>query len=335
MPEHSFTVFRGSESGAIKKDTTTRPELKGDECYLEVTASGLCGTDDHYRKSGIALGHEGVGIVREVGPAVGHLKKGDRVGWGYEHDSCGHCEQCLIGTETYCPERKMYGDVDQDQGSFAHGGVWREAFLFKIPDDMADEAAAPLMCGGATVFQALHFYPTAPTDRVGVVGIGGLGHLAIQFAAKMGCEVVVFSSTDDKKAEAMKLGATEFVATKGISELKLAKPINKLLVTTSFLPDWKLFLPLLAPKSTIFPLTVAHGDFSIPYMAFLGGGHTIQASVVAPRYVANRMLQFAAHHKISPMTVHYPMTEQGIEKAMDDLNAGKVRYRAVLFPESK
>ena len=112
----------------------------------------------HYRTSDMVLGHEGVGIVESLGPDTKYLKKGDRVGWGYEHDSCGHCEQCLKGSETYCAERAMYGYADLDQGSFAKGAVWREAFLFKIPDGLPDEAAAPLQCGGATVFNALHSY---------------------------------------------------------------------------------------------------------------------------------------------------------------------------------
>lgn len=127
----------------------------------------------------MVLGHEGVGIVEAVGPDVKVLKKGDRVGWGYEHDSCGLCQQCLSGNETYCAKRQMYGEADLDQGSFAHGAVWREAFLFKIPDGMSDEAAAPLQCGGATVFNALYSYDIQPTETVGVMGVGGLGKCRI------------------------------------------------------------------------------------------------------------------------------------------------------------
>lgn len=131
--------------------------------------------NSHTRSGDIALGHEGVGVIEATGPGVKYMKKGDRVGWGYEHDSCGHCQQCLTGNETYCPERAFYGEADLDQGSFAHGAVWREAFLFKIPDGMSDEVAAPLMCGGATVFNALHAYNVQPTETVGIMGVGGLG----------------------------------------------------------------------------------------------------------------------------------------------------------------
>lgn len=237
----SFTVFKGSKGGKIVKAQTTKPDLKDDQVLLRVTASGLCGTDEHYKEADIALGHEGAGVVEQIGPNVKFLKKGDRVGWGYEHNSCGHCEWCLTGKETFCKEREFYGEANLDQGSFASHAVWKESFLFKIPDGLSDAEAAPLMCGGATVFNALKMYDIQPTERVGIMGVGGLGHLAIQYAAKMGCDVVVFSGSDSKKQEAEKLGAREFVAMKGKTELSLEKPINRLLVTTSA-PPGKPFL---------------------------------------------------------------------------------------------
>ncbi len=216
----------------------------------------------------MVLGHEGVGVVEATGPNVKYMKKGDRVGWGYEHDSCGHCHQCLCGAETYCNDRQMYGEADLDQGSFAHGAVWREAFLFPIPDGLSDAAAAPLQCGGATVFNALFSYGIKPTETVGIMGVGGLGHLAIQFAAKMGCDVVVLSGSDRKKDEAMKLGAREFIATKDAKELKVPRPLDRLLVTTSAQPEWEKIIPILAPGATIHPISIAGGNFEIPYSEF-------------------------------------------------------------------
>lgn len=351
----SFTVYKGSKDGSIVKSQTTKPdELTGDQVLLRVTASGLCGTDQHYRTQDMALGHEGVGVVEKVGPQVRRLKAGDRVGWGYEHDCCGTCQQCLSGRETYCPDRAMYGYADLDQGSFATHAVWKEAFLFRVPDDLEDEAAAPLMCGGATVFNALHMYNVEPTATVGVIGVGGLGHLAIQFAAKMGCHVVVFSGTDSKKEEAIELGASEFYATKGVKELDLgSRRIDHLLVTTSFMPgtyllpswftrstltpstDWNLYLPIMASGSTIYPLTVAEGNFTIPYMPLLLGGIRIQGTVVAPRHVQNRMLDFASRNNIKPMLNKFPMTVAGITEAMKTLNEGKMRYRGVLIPSEQ
>ncbi|KAK4552623.1 hypothetical protein LTR86_010267 [Recurvomyces mirabilis] len=329
----SFTVFKGTKNDGIQEIKTEKPELKGDQVLLKVTASGLCGTDLHYKAGDMVLGHEGVGIIEETGPDVKFMKKGDRVGWGYEHDCCGHCQQCLKGNETYCPERAMYGFADLDQGSFAHGAVWREAFLFPIPEGMSDEVAAPLQCGGATVFNALHNFDTQPTETVGIMGVGGLGHLAIQFAAKMGCRVVVLSGSDRKKDEAMKLGAHEFIATKNVKELKLSKPLDRLLVTTSAQPDWDLILPIMAPGATIHPLSVDEGKFAIPYMPLILNGLRVQGSVVASRYIHNRMLSFAAQHKIAPILEKFPMTKEGINQAMEKLEKGEMRYRAVLIPQ--
>lgn len=152
-----------------------------------------------------------------------------------------HCDQCLSGNEILCAQRAMYGEADLDQGAFASHAVWKAAFLFHIPDAITSAEAAPLMCAGSTVFNPLHTYVRS-TDRVGVVGVGGLGHLAIQFASKMGCEVVVLSSSDDKKEEAKKLGATEFYATRGASKLDIGRPVDHLIITTSSLPDWHLYV---------------------------------------------------------------------------------------------
>lgn len=233
----SFTVFKGSKDGKIVETQTKKSDkLEGDHVYMRVTASGLCGTDLHYKTTDMGLGHEGVGVVEEVGPEVRSLKKGDRVGWSYNHDSCGECMQCMIGKEILCAKRAMYGYADLDQGSMASHAVWREKFLFRIPDEISDADAAPLMCGGATVFGALYGHGVEPLHRVGIIGVGGLGHLAIQFAAAMGCEVVVLSGTDSKKEQAMKLGANEFYAMKGKDKLDIGRPLDHLVVTTSVPP---------------------------------------------------------------------------------------------------
>lgn len=327
---YDFTVFKGSPDGSIHKATTHRDDLTGDQVLVQVSHSGVCFTDVHYRKTDMALGHEGAGTVAAVGPNVKQLKKGDRVGWGYEHDSCERCKHCLTGWETMCPERKMYASADLDQGSFGTHGIWREAFLFRIPDSLKNEDAAPLMCGGSTVFNALHVAGVKPTARVGIVGVGGLGHLAIQFVAKMGCQVIVFSGTDSKKDEAFRLGATEFYATAKAKELKINKPLDNLIVTTSAQPDWNLYIPVLAPGATISPLSVAMEDFRIPYMALIANGLRVFGSIVSARKVHQDMLDFAAFHGIKPVSVRYPMTVDGIQDSLKTLEEGKMRYRGVL-----
>lgn len=327
---YDFTVFKGSSDGSIRETTAHRDDLTGDQVLVEISHSGVCFTDVHYRKADMALGHEGAGSVAAVGPNVKHLKKGDRVGWGYEHNSCEHCRQCLTGWETLCSERQMYASANLDQGSFGTHAVWREAFLFRVPDGISNEDSGPLMCGGSTVFNALHVAEVKSTARVGIVGIGGLGHLAIQFAAKMGCQVIVFSGTDNKREEAKKLGAAEFYSTKGAKELKIEKPVDHLIVTTSSQPDWNLYIPVLAPGASISPLSVAMEDFKFPYMGLLSNGLRVLGSIVAARKVHMDMLEFAAFHGIKPISVRYPMTVEGIQDCLDTLEAGKMRYRGVL-----
>ncbi|KIM84101.1 hypothetical protein PILCRDRAFT_818403 [Piloderma croceum F 1598] len=327
-----FTVYKGSPEGKIVKSTTHKDDLSPNEVLVKVTHSGLCGTDAHHKHRDIVLGHEGVGIVQEIGKDVKGFQVGDRAGWGYEHDSCGRCEQCFSGQEIYCRERHIYALSDLDQGSFATHAVWKESFLFQIPEKLDSADAAPLMCGGATVFNTLHSYGVEASHRVGVVGVGGLGHLAIQFASKMGCEVVVFSGTNSKEEEARQLGAREFVAIKGVKKLSI-KPVNHLLVTTSAQPDWTLYLSVMAPGGTIFPLGVSDGNLSIPYMPIISRGLRIQGVLVAARNVHNKMLQFAAFHGIKPIIQTFPLNVEGIEEAMHKLEKGQLRYRAVLIAQ--
>jgi D-arabinose 1-dehydrogenase-like Zn-dependent alcohol dehydrogenase len=324
-----FTVFKGSKNSNIVKSTIQK-EIGPNEVLVRVTHSGLCGTDLHFTHTDMGLGHEGAGIVEEVGQNVTLFKKGDRAGWGYLHDACGHCKECLRGAETFCAERKLYSEADLDQGSMASHGVWKEDFLFRIPDTMKTEDAAPLMCGGATVFNALQFHGVKSTERVGIIGVGGLGHLAIQFAAKMGCEVVVFSGTDSKKEEARQLGATEFHATKGLKELKINNKIDHLLVTTSVQPDWDLYLSIIAPSGTIYPLSVSDDDLKMPYMPIIMRGLKVQGSLVAARQIHREMLSFAAGHNIRPIIQTFPLNLEGINDALETLESGNMRYRGVL-----
>ena len=286
----------------------------------------------------MVLGHEGVGVVEATGPDVKVIKKGDRVGWGYQTDSCGICQQCLRGNETHCSGRIIYGEGNTDLGSFASHGVFREAFLHKIPDNISDEAAAPLQCGGATVYSAL--LGITPADTVGVLGVGGLGHLAIQFAAKMGCRVVVLSSSDRKRDDAMKLGAHKFIALKDMSKDTKKSPLGddwaltRLLVTSAAQPDWEKVLSLMAPSSSIYPLSVSSGNLEIPYMPLIMRGINVQGSMVATRSVHRDMLAFAALHGIAPVTETFTLDESGIAAGIDKLTKGDITYRAVLIPQS-
>ena len=158
------------------------PTVGPNQVLVKISHSGLCGTDVHYQHADISLGHEGAGTVQAIGENTTLFKIGDHVGWGHQHNACSHCKQCLCGKETLCPARQMFGQADLEQGSRASHAIWNEKFLFNIPDSILNQYAVPLRCAGATVFNVLQMYQVKSTDRVGVIGIGGLGHLTTQFA---------------------------------------------------------------------------------------------------------------------------------------------------------
>ncbi|PYI03359.1 NADP-dependent alcohol dehydrogenase [Aspergillus sclerotiicarbonarius CBS 121057] len=327
------TQFRGSASGKAIQTSAELPDIKPDEVLLKVTDSGLCGSDLHFLNLSLVLGHEGVGIVEQIGSACSRLKVGDRVGWGLVNSTCDTCDMCISGRDAYCHNIKMYGTEGFDtQGSICSHAVRKEQWLFKVPDSMPSADAAPLMCGGGTVWVPL-VEQCKTYERVGIVGIGGLGHLAIQFAAKMGCDVVVFSSTEDKRDEALKLGANEFYATKGVSDyanLGVAKPIDRLLITSSAKFNLGLFYPVLARNASIIPLSVDSGDLTAPYMPTVVNGNSIVGSCISSRYPQNKMIDFAARHKIHSIVERYPMTLEGVTQALDRLQSGKMRYRGLI-----
>ncbi|KAJ7474107.1 chaperonin 10-like protein [Mycena latifolia] len=174
-----FTVFKGDEPS------------RAPDCLVKITHSGICGTDEHFKPADMTLGHEGVGIVEQIGEAVKGLKIGDVVGWGFAYEAQIYKLTAMIAShDNYCAAADLYG-------------------------------AAPLMCGGAAVWGVIDTYNIRPTDKVGVVGVGGLGHHAIQFLTKMGVRVAVFSSTEEKRALAVNLGAAEFYVIKGATALEI------------------------------------------------------------------------------------------------------------------
>ncbi|KAJ6489521.1 hypothetical protein C8R47DRAFT_1320121 [Mycena vitilis] len=310
-----FTVFKGSASHGIVESKTRHDGPTGNQVLVRITHSGICGTDEHFKHADMVLGHEGVGTVEQIGETV------------------DECEECETGKDQYCPNRESYGIANFHQGSFGSRAIWDASFLFKIPEGISPEHAAPLMCGGATVYNVIEVYNIRPRDRVGVVGVGGLGHLAIQFLAKMGAGVVAFSGTDSKREEAIGLGAIEFHATKGVEKLDTAK-LDHLIVTTSFLPDWNLFMDIMKPTATIYPLSAppssSSGELTLPFTPIFFQGLTIQGSLIAARSVHRKMLDFAARNEVKPIIERFPMTKEGVEDGMKKLREGKMRYRGVL-----
>ncbi|KAK3313432.1 chaperonin 10-like protein [Apodospora peruviana] len=327
-----FNAYRAVD-GKLTSTPSTIPSLGPSDVLIRLTHSGVCYTDYEFFRTGLplALGHEGVGIVEAVGSAVSTLKVGDRAGAGFGRRSCGHCRYCLTGKDIWCYERVTYGWGDFDNGTFSAYYVGDEAHLFKIPDGLASEDAAPLQCAGATVYTALRD-TVKPTDRVGIIGIGGLGHLAIRFASKMGTEVVVFSTSRDKESEARGFGASEFVL---LSELdKVSKPVDVLVVAGARYPDWSKVLvkEVLARAGIIIPLPApTMGPLVLPADNLMWEGYNVHSSLVASRVPHTEMLEFAARHKIKPTIQLYKFEgAETIKTVFDNLENNKVRYRAVL-----
>ncbi|KAK4447360.1 NADP-dependent alcohol dehydrogenase [Podospora aff. communis PSN243] len=327
-----FTVFKGSASGTIVPATGHR-DPGPTEAIIKITHCGVCGTDEHYLHADQGLGHEGVGIITEVGSmvhALSEFRVGDRVGMGWFHKFCGHCDACLRGHQNRCANKTEYGTADQDQGCFGTAVAWDISALFKIPDEISSEHAGPLMCGGATVWHPLADFGIPVGSRVGVLGVGGLGHLAIQFAAKMGMEVVVFSGTESKRQQAMELGASEFYVTSGKKSLAGIEKIDAMLITTSVAPDMALYSPVLALGALVFPLTVSTEHIKLSPLDLILGNLRIIGSLIGPTASVRAMLRFAGKQGIKPIVETFPMTKEGVEEAMAKLREGKMRYRGVL-----
>lgn len=301
---------------------------------VAITHCGICHSDLHLIDNDwgnsvfpLVPGHEIVGLITSIGSNVSELKVGQRVGIGWQRSSCMHCEWCHIGEENLC--------LTQEATCIGHPGGFAEKirtdsrFAFPIPDQLKSENAAPLLCGGATVFSPLLTHNISATSRVGIIGIGGLGHLALQFARAFGCEVTAFSTSSNKKEEAKRLGAHHFLATNDSEQIKKAvNSFDFLLSTVDASLDWPLYLSLLRPKGVLCFVGAVGKPISIPFFSIVSGRKVVCASNIASRPQMKDMLRFAALHDIKAQVEVFPMQEAN--QAIDKLRAGQVRYRAVL-----
>lgn len=335
---HALTTYYFDKSSKTFATKTAQKSVGYSDVLIKTTHSGICFTDVHAKEKECGLGHEGVGFIYEVGPAVKHLKVGDRVGWGWLHTSCGHCATCVTGYRQYCSEARGFAFSDLDQGAFSDFRIVDSAFAYKLPEGISSVNAAPLMCAGASVFEALDAAGAKPNDRVGVVGIGGLGHMAILFAKAMGCAVAAISNSHHKIEDAFELGADEFRragdlgkshTSEGIEELPNPMNINVLLITSNAVPNLETIFPLLARRATIVLMTIQMEPLSIPYMQFVLPGHRMIASTEASRENHIKMLEFADRHQIQPWVETFKMDETGLAEAFKRLESGEMRYRGV------
>ncbi|KAL1922175.1 uncharacterized protein VTP21DRAFT_9714 [Calcarisporiella thermophila] len=334
MSTYTITAYGTAPPADFKKVTYKAGPLKSNEALIKILCCGFCYTDFYsLGKDGKILGHEAVGIVEEIGDGVKNINVGDVVGFGYQRSSCEHCEQCETGNDNLCKDKVVYSD-DGVQAGFAQHAIWDASFVFKIPKEIEPKYAGPLMCAGATVFGAFYNYNLSPTATVGVIGIGGLGHLALKFARAWGCKVVALSGSANKKEEALEHGAHEFWNTRevltSVEEAQKLPKLDFILNTVSGDLPWDYYMHLLRPNGLFIIVGIPSKDFTLPAIPFFQQVR-FAGSVIASRAVQKKMLEFAARHNIVPQIEEFSMTEQGLKEAMQKIKENTIRYRAVLM----
>jgi uncharacterized zinc-type alcohol dehydrogenase-like protein len=317
--------------------TYESPQLGDHDVRVCVTHCGLCytdvhGIDDYYNISTFPFvpGHEIVGFVEEVGPAAVELKEGDRVGIGWQGRACWQCEWCLQGEEQLCV------DIDDSAtwnpyGGFASSVVVDSRFAYPLPDAMPAEVATVLMCAGIAVYSPLRLYATDPSQRVGIVGVGGLGHLAVQFAHALGCEVTAISSTPDKEDEALAFGADHFILGDRAGLRSIEDQLDLLLCTVhGETTNWERLLLSLRRKGRL--VLAGFPRMSLDPMDLVVHQLSITGSLLGSRSAMREMLQFAQAHGIKPAIELQPMP--AVNEAIQRLKENRVRYRVVLVNEA-
>lgn len=309
-------------------------ELKTDDIEIKVESCGLCHSDlslvdDEWGVSEFPLvpGHEIVGKITQVGETVTRFKPGDRVGVGWFSRSCLTCDQCMDGDHNMC------GQVEQiavgRNGGFADKVRVQASWANTLPDHVDAAKAGPLFCGGITVFNPLVQFDVKPTDRVGVIGIGGLGHMAIQFLAAWGCEVTAFTSTEAKADEARSFGAHRVVDSRSKDALKAEAGRYDFILSTVAVPlDWKRYFAALAPRGRLHTVGAVSEPIAVEAFTLIGGQKSLSGSPLGSPATIRKMLDFCERHGIAPQVERMKMSE--IDKAFDRLREGKPRYRIVL-----
>lgn len=308
--------------------------LGPDQVEIDVQACGLCHSDLsmlanewHMATYPLVPGHEVIGRVAAVGAHVTSVAIGDTVGLGWYSGSCLTCDQCMGGDHNLCGrgEQTIVGRF----GGFADKVRCRAEWAIRLPAGLDARKAGPLFCGGITVFNPIVQCGVQPTDRVGVIGIGGLGHLALQFLNRWGCEVTAFTSHDAKRDEAVTMGAHHVVNSRQAGELeKLAGSFDFILSTVNVDLDWGQYFAALAPKGRLHSVGAVPSPIPVAAFALIGGQKSLSGSPLGSPATTRKMLDFCARHGIAPVTEHFPMSK--VNDAVAHLAAGKARYRVVL-----
>ncbi|WP_194790722.1 NADPH-dependent aldehyde reductase Ahr [Pseudomonas sp. UFMG81] len=331
----TFTGWAATSAGAPLERFSYDPGLLGDEdVEVAVEFCGVCHSDQSLidNEWGISKypfipGHEVVGSIVRVGAQVHALKVGQRVGIGWFNGSCMHCTSCMGGSHHLCGTAKPI--IIGSHGGFADRVRSHWAWTLPIPDGIDPAAAGPLFCAGSTVFNPLVEFNIKPTDRVGVVGIGGLGHLALRFLNAWGCEVTALTSSLSKQDEAKRLGAHKVVASTDSDAVKaIAGTLDFLLITANANLDWTAMIGTLRAKGRLNFVGIVPSAIPVHVFDLIPQQKTLSASPVGSPSSTATMLEFCARHQIVPQVEYFPMSR--VNEAIDHLRSGKARYRVVL-----
>ena len=311
------------------------PGLLGDEqVEIAVTHCGVCHSDlsmidNEWGMTGFPLvpGHEVVGKVVAAGDHVKKIKVGDRVGLGWFSGSCMACHPCLSGDQNLCAGAE--GTIVGRHGGFANRVRSHWAWATSIPEKLDSAKVGPLFCGGITVFNPIVQCGVKPTDRVGVIGIGGLGHMALKFLNAWGCEVVAFTSSDSKRDEALTLGAHRVINSRDSAQLAaIASSLDFILSTVNVTLDWQSLIGALKPRGRLHTVGAVLEPISLAAFPLIMGQKSLSGSPLGSPSTVATMLDFCARHDIAPTTETFPMSK--VNDAIEHLRAGKARYRIVL-----
>ncbi|MDM5200552.1 NAD(P)-dependent alcohol dehydrogenase [Fictibacillus enclensis] len=328
------TPFRAAE--------INRRDLDKHDVLIEIKFAGICHSDIHTAHGEwgevnypLVPGHEIAGFVTEVGAEVTKYKVGDRVGVGCMVDSCGECVNCQKGEEQYCLKGNVptYAGVDKygepTQGGYSTHIVVTEDFVVRIPDNIELDAAAPLLCAGITTYSPLQHWGAGPGKKVAVVGMGGLGHMAVKIAHAMGAEVTVLSQSLNKKEDGLEFGAKDYYATKDPETFqKLAGTFDLIINTVSAKIDMDAYFSLLTLDGTLVNVGAPAEPLEVNVFSLIGHRRSFAGSMIGGIRQTQEMLDFCAEHNIGPK-IEVISADQ-IEEAYKRVLASDVKYRFVI-----
>ncbi|ARU92704.1 NADPH-dependent aldehyde reductase Ahr [Tatumella citrea] len=311
-------------------------ELAAEDVEVQVEYCGICHSDlsmiDNewgISQYPLVAGHEIVGRVHALGSSAQSkgLKVGQRVGIGWTAHSCGHCDACISGSQSNCQQGTV--PTILNRGGFAEKLRANWQWVIPLPEALDVESAGPLLCGGITVFKPLLQHNITATSRVGVIGIGGLGHIAIKLLHAMGCEVTAFSSSPSKEQEVLAMGADKVINSRDPQALTaLAGQFDLIINTINVDLDWMPYFQALAYNGSFHTVGAVMKPFSVPAFTLISGDRSVSGSSTGSPHELRSLVKLAARSGVKPQTELFPMSK--INDAIQHVRDGKARYRAVL-----